>query len=259
MIFLKKLLQEQFSNPRNLTNITSGNADDLFDDSDKKLYIRCLAEFISMRKETLTETFLSETDIKTLQEILCEKSTRFGSYDPSNWPDGETNQLKYQDYTTRYSKSDQYDPTGTKTNFSYEDKAPIKNVMLALGLANVSKAGSDWVITDMYDYNTKFTGIDPNNVTMNQILDAPGTIFKNLIKLTKNWITGGSLTKPVEKIVSQLHLTGYPGYEIKITIPSTANCPGAKVTPDTKEETPKSSQLHGRSPGRKPLRPYGQD
>lgn len=247
MIRLKKLLQEQFSNPGNLTNVTS-NAGIVIDEN-SPLYIRCLREFLRMRTEPLTETFLSDTDIKTLQEILCEKSTRFGTYDPSNWPEGETNRIVYLDYTRRYSKSNQYNPTAT--NFSYEDKKPIKDIILALGQANVSKQGSNWVITDTYDFNN----IDSDNVTMSQILKSPLNIIGNAARLVFNVITGGSMSSPIEQIISQLHLTGYPGYEIKITIPSTANCPGAKVTPDTKEKTP----MYGRTPGREPLRPYGQD
>lgn len=184
------------------------------------LHISAAIEFIKKRKDVLTEKNLTNKNIETLSEILCEKSIRLGSCNPSLWGGKDLrgkdnkNYLGYNDFSTSYSKS----PSFGKKNFTYSEQPTfIHEVMLTFGQANVQSTGGGWVVTDNYDFknilDTKpYLKTDSNSKIVLNTLRGVGLAFAGPL-------AGKSPVHGIEEVLSQMHNTGYPGYPVKINIP----------------------------------------
>ena len=108
--------------------------------SNMDLHIYAAMRFAKLTTSPLTEKELRPDTLQTLSNILCEKSNRMKTCDPSMWtgkdPKGNSNKnyLGYLDYSSLYSKSPEYDPSFKKSSFSYSQPKAIKELMLPVPL-----------------------------------------------------------------------------------------------------------------------------
>lgn len=187
--------------------------------SNMDLHIYAAMRFAKLTTSPLTEKELRSDTIQTLSNILCEKSNRMKTCDPSMWtgkdPKGNSNKnyLGYLDYSSLYSKSPEFDPSFKKSSFSYSQPRAIKELMLTLGQASVQKQGNSWVVTDTYNFD--------NILRAKPWLKVPSTFNFLHAFAVAGWdlIRGRAPVKGAEEILSQYHNFGYPGYKTKLIIP----------------------------------------
>lgn len=198
--------------------------------SDQPLHFRAAIKFMVKSKTPLTNQFLSQTNISTLQDILCNKSKLQKTCDSNKWSGvnrknlSNQNSLHYDDYTMKYPKS----PSYQKTTFTYnEQPTNIRELMLTIGSSTVKTSGNSWVIDDVYNFDNILAAkphLKTNSffgILKNQTMG----LFKALISLA----TGRSIAAGLEEFFAQYHNMGYPGFKTKLVIPM-GNCK-CKTTP----------------------------
>lgn len=177
--------------------------------------------FLNFSKTTLTESEINQKTLNDISNVLCEKSARMKTCNPSQWsgndPRGETNKnrLSYNDYTTLYSKS----PSYGKKSFTFEEQPfSIKGPMLTFGQATITGGDGGWLVTDTYN----FDNIQENKPYLKS--DSYFTMAKNVVtglfRAIKAKLNSESPVDGIEEAMSQLHNLGYNGYEVKIKVPS---------------------------------------
>lgn len=191
--------------------------------SNLDLHIYAALRFAKLNSSPLTESELRSDTIQTLSEILCEKSKRMKTCDPSMWsgkdPKGNDNKnyLGYLDYSSLYSKSPEYDPSFKKSSFSYSQPRPIKELMLTLGQASVKKQGDNWVVSDTYNFD---------NILKSKpwLKMSPSlSILHGIAVSVYDLVRGKAPVAGAEEILSQYHNFGFEGYKTQLTIPM-GNC-----------------------------------
>jgi hypothetical protein len=187
--------------------------------SNLDLHIYAALRFAQMYKNPLTETELRSDTVQTLSQILCEKSIRMKTCDPNMWSgkdpkgNGNKNYLGYLDYSTLYSKSPQYDKTFKSSSFNYNQPRSIKELMLTLGQATVTKKGDNWVVSDQYN----FDNIQNTKPWLKRL--SIGNFIHSIAAIGWDLIRGKAPVAGAEEILSQYHNFGYKGYKTIITVP----------------------------------------
>ena len=191
--------------------------------SNLDLHLYAALRFAKLTSKPLTESELRSDTIQTLSNIICEKSLRMKTCDPNMWegkdPKGNSNKnyLGYLDYSTLYSKSLQFDKTLKSSSFNYNQPRTIKELMLTLGQASVTKQGNNWVVSDMYN----FDNIQKAKPWLKNI--SLGNVFHGIAVAVWEVLQGKAPTSGAEEILSQYHNFGYKGFKTKITVPI-GNC-----------------------------------
>lgn len=209
-----KNLIEQFVSSLNVAQGVSNNY------ADAPLHIYCALRFLNLSTQTLTEKELKKETLSTLSNIICEKAMRMGSCNPSMWQGKDSrgnpnkNLIGYSDYTTQYSKS----PSYKGTSISYNQPTPIKELMLTLGGATVRQGGNGWVVTDVYNFDNIMEK-KPHLKTDNYFKIGLNAI-RGIGAAIGGWLMGKGTTAGIEEVMSQLHNTGYKGYNVQINVPS---------------------------------------
>jgi hypothetical protein len=185
------------------------------------LHHKCAIYFMQERQNVLTEKDLSQENLNTLSNMICEKAIRLGSCDPSRWTGKDLkqvdnkNHLGYNDMSTSYSKSPNYN--GKTFSFGAQPQF-IKEIMLTLGNLTVTKSGSGWVVNDVYDFKNileKKTYLKTDNFFKQQLFKLRGV----LVALAGAVLPNKSFVPGIEEILAQKHNSGYNGYNVRINVP----------------------------------------
>lgn len=190
---------------------------------DAPLHIKATIKFLARESKPLTNDSLSQENLDVLQDVLCSKSKLQKTCDTAKWTgnnkQGLTNKnsLHYDDYTINYPKS----PSYKNTSFSYNQPTKLRHLILTLGGSTVITSGSDWVITDVFNFDNIMES-KPYLKTDNLL-----GILKNsataLFKTVYNFVRGRGLEGSIEEFLSQYHNTGYKGFKVRFVIPM-GNC-----------------------------------
>lgn len=195
--------------------------------------------FMTLRTKPLKNDEVPPEVINTFSKILCEKSIRKGSCDPSEWKgvsekvfpkEDDKNSFFYADATYYFSESPTYK---SSTNLN-DQSEPIKNICLTIGRANVKKEGNNWVIDDKFDFdnrldNNKWLKVDnplKENSLVLKLFDMLKIFSFGYIGVVRGfieWILGRGPQNGFEMALSQYHNLGYKGYNNNWTIPI-GNC-----------------------------------
>ena len=177
--------------------------------------------FLKFSKTPLTESEINQQTLNDISNILCEKSARMKTCDPSRWRGNDPrknpnkNSLGYNDYTTLYSKS----PSYGKPSFTFEEQpSSIKGPMLTFGKANISGGEGGWLISDMYNFDN-ISESKPYLKT-NSYFSMAKNAVRGLGRAFMTLFNNKSPVDGIEEAMSQLHNMGYLGYEVKVKIPS---------------------------------------
>lgn len=193
--------------------------------SNQPLHYKMAIKFLLMDKSPLTTEDLSSKNIDTLQDVLCNKSKLQKTCDTNKWIGQNRekipnkNQLLYEDFTVNYPKS----PSYKKTSYTYTDQPMgVQELMLTIGNSTVRSSGSNWVITDEYDF--KNIGEQKKYLKTNSLFGIIKNEFKGLWKVFKSLVRLRTPAEGFEEMLSQHHNMGYNGFKTRLVIP-VGNCP----------------------------------
>lgn len=187
------------------------------------LHIYNTLRFSSMNTSPLTEKEIKPSSMKTLIDVICQKSVRMKTCDPSKWAGNDKqgkpnkNRLSYHDFTTEYSKSPNFG--GAKFNYHSQPEF-LQEWILTLGQTTITKSGSGWVLTDMYNFDN-IMKTNPSLKTGNY-LKSTLNIFKGIFNAVWGAAKDRSLAGAaagMEEVLSQYHNFGYKGFPVKINVP----------------------------------------
>jgi hypothetical protein len=143
-----------------------------------------------------------------------------GNCNPDMWsgndPRGNPNKnlIGYSDYSTLYSKS----PSYKGSSVSYSQPTPIKELMLTLGGATVRQGGNGWVVTDVYNFDNIME--KKPHLKTDSYFKMGLNAIRGVGAAIGGWIMGKGATAGIEEMMSQLHNTGYKGFNVQINVPS---------------------------------------
>ena len=175
------------------------------------LHGKGLYNFLTLKSDTMTEKDLKSKEIDALQDMV-----KYGLKHPKQFI--RNGSMDLYNIANALNKST---PDGEKIDFRDKElgvkqtdlKSEYTKIAMTFGNARVKKAGDNYVIEDIYDFNNFYE--HPEDYTLKNVPKTVGAAFKNL--------GDGNYVQGIEKLASYYEKLGYKGYPVKITIPSTDN------------------------------------
>lgn len=196
-------------NPADIYNFIKTLTKRIKDYSKLPLHIRNTLKFISLKKTKDTNEDYTNDEISFIANTLCTKSKKYGNCNPSKWPGNNKNLITPDDYGLTYESGSSY-----TENISKNMKGVGKKLTLGLGNSTVVDSGTEWLLTDNFDF-INATEFPDRKEIYSDIYNAIPDIIDSLGHIARldDW------TKYLERIFAWVHKTGYNGYRIELRIP----------------------------------------